>query len=182
MAKGLRSGLIAGGVVLGLVLLLATALVADQFVRAQEYRTFLNQAEDAEGSMEEFLSQSRQIWADAPKSTLEWEGKWRRYASAGYGGATNLAVTYSDMEQSGLLPWHRSMRTARNDYLEHIEAWRERMQSVYEFGSNPQGDPPPENTIDISSTWRVAQKSSEKALPWLFARELRDRQQDIFND
>lgn len=182
MTKGLRNSLIAVGVVFGFVVVVVFAVVADQFVRAQEYRVFLDQAEAAEDSMELFNSRESQIWADAPESELEWENNWRDYASAGYDGATSLAVTYADMEQAAVLPWHGDLKTAQADYLEHIEAWRERMQSVFEFGSRPEGDPPTRNTIDISSTWRIAQKSSENALPWLFANQLRERQADIFDD
>lgn len=154
---GRRVAFIAGAVAVTLVVL-GAASVADQWLRAREMSeltTFIEQSEDVMGAT----------------ST----------ASTAAERAVELGVIADELSGLSPLPWHSSIVKLRDAYLDHNDAWVELYSGLARAKDGSEMDAIAEASgVEISTTFRIAGRSAQAALPSLFVGDLKDRLDAVF--
>lgn len=79
------------------------------------------------------------------------------------------------IERLVILPWHTALKNARDDYLEHNDAWYERLSTTRIEGDRVVSD----GREDISPTWQQAKSSLPASIPSPDVLSLSERVEDI---
>lgn len=163
------------------IALLAGLFVADQWKLAQEYDEWLTVSESIEDEMERHLAVIRLERGKYDAEALTNEQKiayWQVLGASAYRTSVAIAPLAGDMEDLAVLPWHGGLNEARNDYLDHVDAWQSWYDELYDFGKRIaflEDWTAPQSGTEISTTFAAAGRSAKKALPTLFLGDLRTR-------
>ena len=176
--------LVVAGIV-SIIAVVSALFVADQWKQADEYNQWLTLTEDTESVMESFNLAMDGYWNENVETKIQKKSAWAKTGKLFYQGAVDLSLLVEDMNDVGLLPWHSNLEQARQDYIAHTEAWITFYEKEYEFSQSVQGLESwsySRDTIDISTTFAIAERSAKKALPIIFAGDLEQRVQSEFLD
>jgi len=112
-----------------LVLVVVGLVVADQRLRSTEVDGLLDRVEASQvtvGLAERKLSSMQQyvrpVLASTGRSSPTGTDLAGLVAGVGTEGAERVAAERSEVQEAGILPWHRSELTARAEYLGYLDA------------------------------------------------------------
>jgi hypothetical protein len=173
------------GVVLGAVgvaLLGAGVFVANQWKLAADYNRWLTLTEAIEDEMERHTQAERAIrnrYSIEPITNEQKVKYWQEVGNSAYRASVTIAPLSGEMEDLSFLPWHGALNAARDDFLEHTDAWQAWYDEVYDFagevGYKKKEWTAPRSGPEISATFAAAERSAMDALPDLFVGDLRER-------
>lgn len=174
--------------------IIAGAVYADSRLKTAEMEQLLTKTEASEAIVRSFLSRLDDLQSEyEPRTTLcgqnsacwnEVFADWRAaQKSTAREHLIQLQEAALDVEAISTLPWHGDLGSARDAYLEHMDAWLERIdyESTYEIDNYS------ESTYDslsneIARTWVVAERRFRDIAIWLTPDDIPGRVDSIFRD
>ena len=152
---------VAGAVAFLITLVVGLALTADWALRTSEMRALISGIYESESVMEAFQDASidavEQHSSDAPQDRSKLNDELTALAEV---ARDELVLEGTAIAELPVLPWHVSIREARDAYLAHNEAWQEYTARVIEDPAELLRDQPL-----VNSTFEDAQQPLLDAIP-----------------
>ena len=154
-------------------LVLALLALGDWGLRVREMHQLVDAVDDSERSMTSIDTAIREVllrWqtqstttptlttaavlADGSRNTLD---SLHKYTSV---GESSMVAHGADVHRVLVVPWHRSLRQAQEDYLAHLQAWHD-YYAALAVDFSVYAEPQPA----ISGTFETAGSSLRRAVP-----------------
>lgn len=145
---------------LGVLLALIALIAIDLGLRTYEASQLVSKIEASENIMKAYNADVKRI----SEADIAREIKIRGLVNIADKSASEIYVSGVAVERMTVLPWHKKLKTARSDYMQHSNAW-------YEYTSNTKIGSGDElrinwgNGDDINPTFNLLKVTLPQAIP-----------------
>ena len=144
----------------GALLTLISLFAIDLGLRTYEASQLVSKIEASEKIMETYNADVKRI----SEADLARETKIRGLVAIADKSASEIYVSGVAVERMTVLPWHKKLKTARSDYMQHSNAWYE-LTSNTKIGSGDELTINWGNGDDITPTFNLLKVTLPQAIP-----------------
>ena len=156
LTTGNSKALKAVGVLIALIALYAI----DLGLRTNEASQLVSNIEASEKTMETYNADVKRI----SEADMSRETAIRGIVAIAEKSASEIYVSGVAVERMTILPWHKKLKTARSDYMQHSDAWYE-LTSNTKIGSGDELTINWGNGDDITPTFNLLKVTLPQAIP-----------------
>lgn len=177
---------------LAIIVLAAVAVYVDSRMKTAEMRQLIDATEASEAVMKSFMSKNSAVSSEYdPRAALCGQdnacldyvlAEWRSAEkSAAREHLVQLQESALEVEDISGLPWHGDVASARDAYLEHVEAWLEELEytSTYDFEEFSQSRADSISN-EIARSWVVAERRFRDVTILFAPDDIPSRIDDVF--
>lgn len=189
-----RPAIVLSALGLAIIVLAAVAVYADSRMKTTEMRQLLDATEASEAVMKSFMSRNSALSSEydpradlcgQDNSCLDYVlAEWRSAEkSAARDHLVQLQESALEVEDISGLPWHGDVTSAKDAYLEHVEAWLEDLDytSTYDFEDFSQSRADSLSN-EIARSWVVAERRFRDVTILLAPDDIPSRIEQIFSN
>jgi len=164
---------------LKVAIVVSILFLLDQGARNLELNSMVTQIQKSETQMVNYVSDAEYWYKLFKEDGKSFESTERQIARLAGENAPLIAAYGAQIDSAYILPWHRAIIRAKQDYLKHNDAWvdslNERTVIDEKFGDSRLSQ-------EISNTFEISKFSLPQAVPMLDLYSLESKIRDVFAD